>query len=112
MHCTSSVGSMILGAALLTVSSRVDAQASHAPTSVFLQAGTTGHTHELTAGVTWDWSRQWALGSGRLTGYWEASVSEWSYLTADGRRTTWLGQVGLIPVFRYRPTDGASPWLF
>lgn len=27
-------------------------------------------------------------------------------------RTAWLGQVGLIPVFRYRPAGGASPWFF
>lgn len=101
-----------LGVALLIVASRVDAQASFAPASVFVQAGTTGNTHGVTAGATWDWGRHWSLGSGQVTGYWEASVSEWSYLAADARRTAWLGQVGLIPVFRYRPADGGSPWFF
>ena len=112
MHCNSRTGTMIFGAALLALASRVEAQASFAPTSAFLQAGTTGTTHGFTAGATWDWSRQWTLGGGRVTGYWEASVSEWSYLAADARRTAWLGQVGLIPVFRYRPAGGASPWFF
>ena len=112
MHRTSRMGNIILGAVLLAIAGRVDAQASATPTSIFLQAGTTGNTHGFTAGVTWDWARQWTLGGGRVAGYWEASVSEWSYLAADARRTAWLGQVGLIPVFRYRPAGGASPWFF
>ena len=112
MHRTFPLSTMIFGVALLIAASRADAQASFAPTSAFLQAGTTGNTHGITAGATWDWPRQWSLGGGRVTGYWEASVSEWSYLAADARRTAWLGQVGLIPVFRYRPAGGASPWFF
>ena len=110
MQCTSRMGNSILGWALFAIAGGAAAQASFSPTSAFLQAGTTGNTHELTAGATWDWARQWTLGGGRVTGYWEASVSEWSYLAADRRRTAWLGQVGLIPVFRYRPAGGASPW--
>ena len=103
---------IVLGAALLAIAGRAGAQASFAPTSVFVQAGTTGNTRSLTAGVTRDWARQWRLGGGRVTGYWEASVSEWSYLAVEARRTAWLGQVGLVPVFRYRPNGGASPWYF
>ena len=103
---------IVLATVLLSVAGRAEAQASFTPTSVFLQGGTTGTTHGLTAGATWDWARHWPLGSGRVTGYWEASASEWSYPSADGRRTAWLGQVGLVPVFRYRPDDGASPWFF
>ncbi len=104
--------SLILATGFMSLAGRALAQASVTPTSVFLQAGTTGSTHGLTAGATWDWARQWPLGNGRVTGYWEASASEWSYPSADGRRTAWLGQVGLVPVFRYRPDDGASPWFF
>ena len=103
---------IVLATVLLSVAGRAEAQASFTPTSVFLQGGTTGTTHGLTAGATWDWARHWPLGSGRVTGYWEASASEWSYPSADGRRTAWLGQVGLVPVFRFRPDDGASPWFF
>ena len=106
------LSTMLLGASLFTAVGRVDAQAAFAPTSAFLQAGTTGNTHGFTAGVTWDWAREWSLAGGRVTGYWEASVSEWSYLAAEARRTAWLGQVGLIPVFRYRPAGGASHWFF
>lgn len=112
MYPTFPLCTMLLGAFLLTAAGGVAAQALFAPTAMFLQAGTTGNTHGLTAGATWDWARQWTLGGGRVTGYWEASVSEWSYLAADTRRTAWLGQVGLIPVFRYRLASGASPWFF
>ena len=112
MHLSLQLRNIISGAALLALVGGVGAQASFAPTAVFFQAGTTGHTHELTAGATWDWAQQWTLGGGRVTGYWEASVSEWSYLAATARRTAWLRQVGLIPVFRYRPAGGESPWFF
>lgn len=57
-------------------------------------------------------ARQWTLAGGRVTGYWEASVSEWSYLAADARRSAWLGHVGLIPMFGYKSAGGASQWLF
>ena len=101
---------------MLAAAGGVAAQASLSPASAFLQAGTTGNTHGLTAGATWDWPQQWTLGGGRVTGYWEASVSQWSYVAAHEsaytRRTAWLAQVGLIPVFRLRPTGGASPWFF
>ncbi len=102
----------LLYAMLLTITGHANAQPWYSPTSIFLQSGTSGKTHGITAGATWDWANKWALGGGQLTGYWEASMSEWSYPSADGRKTAWLGQVGLVPVFRFRPTSGTSPWFF
>ncbi len=87
------------------------AQDSLTPSSVFLQFGTaTNTTHEAAVGLTWDWRRHWGFGSGRLGGYWEGSISQWSYPAMDERSTATLSQVGVIPVFRYRPDDGGSPW--
>lgn len=80
------------------------------PSGFFVQAGTAKQTREFSAGLLWDWQHQWVVGPGRVTGYWEASVSRWSYSVSDGRQSAWLGQVGLIPVFRFRPDGGASPW--
>ena len=80
------------------------------PTSVFVQAATGGDTHAVTTGLSWDWNKQWAIAGGRLDGYWEISLSGWSYPSMDGRRTAWLGQVGAVPTFRYRPDEGRSPW--
>ena len=112
MHSTAPWIIIILGPVLLVHTGDAGAQPSLAPTTAFVQAGTTGNTHGITAGVTRDWPQHWSLGDGRVTGYWEASVSEWSYVAADARRTAWLGQIGLIPVFRYRPKAGTSPWFF
>jgi hypothetical protein len=81
-----------------------------APSGAFLQVGTTGHTHEGSAGLTWDWGREWSMGPGRLTGFWEISASKWSYRDIDGRQAAWLGKFGLTPVFRYRPESGTSAW--
>jgi hypothetical protein len=80
------------------------------PSLAFLQVGTTGHTHEGSAGLRWDWSKGWPAGAGRLTGFWEGSVSRWSYPSIDGRQTAWLAKIGLTPVFRYRPRSGTSAW--
>jgi hypothetical protein len=87
------------------------AQDSVAPSSLFVQAGSgTNSTREGAVGLTWDWKRQWAVGRGRLGGYWEGSIAQWSYPAMDERQAAWLSQVGLIPVFRFRSDDGASPW--
>lgn len=86
------------------------AQSEFAPTAVFVQAGTGGDTHQAAAGLNWDWRRHWSLGRGQVGGFWEVSLSGWSYPAMDGRRKAWLGQLGVVPTFRYRPADGASPW--
>lgn len=80
------------------------------PSAWFVQAGTTRRTHALTAGLNWDWPWQWRLGSGRLDGYWEASVSNWSVPAPDGRRTAALVQYALVPVLRYVPSQGDARW--
>jgi lipid A 3-O-deacylase len=45
-----------------------------------------------------------------MGGYWELTLSRWSYPAMDGRREAWLGQLGVVPTFRYRPGGGASRW--
>ena len=97
-------------AAGASIPNQARAQVDFTPSAAFVQAGSVASTHEFTTGLAWNWDRQWTLGPGRVGGYWAASLSAWSYPSADDRRTAWLGQLGLIPVFRYRPADGASPW--
>ena len=87
-----------------------DAQGGVVPSGVFLQSGTAGGTHAASAGAWWGWEKQWAVAGGALSGYWEGSLSAWSYPAMDGRRTAWLGQVGLVPVFRYRQDGPWSKW--
>ena len=105
----STLVALVGAAACLVVADATRAQ-TLAPSGAFLQVGTTGDTHEGSAGLTWDWNRDWELGPGRLTGFWESSVSRWSYPAPDGRQTAWLAKFGLTPVFRYRPDSGTSAW--
>lgn len=86
------------------------AQSGLAPSTAFIQAGWWKDTRVVTAGLTWEWGNSWSLGRGRLGGHWELSASRWSYPSMDGRREAWLGQVGIVPTFRYRWNDGTSPW--
>ena len=99
-----------IGCVLACLANVAIAQSSLSPSGVFFQAGTAAGTHTLTSGLTWDWSRDWELAGGRLGGYWELSLSRWSYPTMDGRNEAWLGQVGVVPTFRYRGAEGTSPW--
>jgi hypothetical protein len=80
------------------------------PSAALLQVGTAGHTHSQTVGLIWDWDAKWAIGAGELTGYFEGTVSQWSYSRRDDSRNATLGQFGLIPVFRYMPDHGKSGW--
>ena len=85
------------------------ADSAFAPSTGFLQAGAARNTHEQTAGLTWDWDKSWSIAGGRISGYWETSVSRWAY-SREGGRSASLGKIEFAPVFRYRPSDGASPW--
>ena len=80
------------------------------PSAVFLQAGTARQTHEVSAGADWNWGWNRTLGRGIVSGYFEAALSGWNYPNLQERETTWLGQVGAIPVLRYRPGGQGSPW--
>lgn len=84
------------------------AEPTGALSSLFAQYGVADSTRELTAGATWDWAWSKPFATGRLTGYWESSVSRWSY--EGERKATWLGKLEVTPVFRYRPNNGDSPW--
>ena len=96
---------------LLTGGSRAaQTIALFAPDAAFAQIGVADTTYGATAGLNWNWGREFQLGSARINGYWEASLSQWSYPSAVVRRTAGLIQLGVIPVFRWRPAQGASPW--
>jgi lipid A 3-O-deacylase len=96
----------------LPFAAHTDAQELLSPSAVFVQAGTAKETHQATTGLVWDWGHRWALGSGEVSGYWELSVSGWSYPTPDGRKDAWLGQLGVVPTFRYAPDAGGAQWFW
>ena len=103
---------LLIGIAVVASLAAFDSQAAEllTPSAAFLQVGTTGDTHSRTVGLIWDWDAKWAIGAGELTGYFEGSLSDWSYAGKDQGRNATLAQFGLIPVFRYRPGQGKSAW--
>lgn len=77
--------------------------------ALYLQYGSAEHsTDSWTGGVILPWNWSYALGSGRMTGYWDLSVSRWSADYQGGNRSTWV--LGAQPTLRWRPSQGQSPW--
>ncbi|WP_304349790.1 acyloxyacyl hydrolase [Comamonas testosteroni] len=91
-------------------SSMLHAQpAQSSTTAIYLQYGSAEHnTDSWTGGVMLPWNWSYALGSGRMTGYWDLSVSRWSADYQGGNRSTWV--LGAQPTLRWRPSQGQSPW--
>jgi lipid A 3-O-deacylase len=88
------------------------AQAFTHPSAAFVQSGSAQGTRALTVGLSWDLPYRWRLGPGELSSYLEASYAYWQIQSADRAGLSHLSQFALIPVLRYRPADGASPWFF
>ena len=88
------------------------AQEPTRPSFGFVQAGSAEGTRTLTAGLGWDLPYRWRLGRGELSSYLQASYAYWQIQSADRAGLSHLSQLALIPVLRYRPADGASPWFF
>jgi lipid A 3-O-deacylase len=86
------------------------AQEAFKPSSVFVQAGSAHGTRTLTTGLTWDFPYRWTLGTGALGSYLEASYAYWNISSQDRAGLSQLSQLAVVPVLRWRPDDGASPW--
>ena len=76
---------------------------------MFAQLGRAGSTTALTAGASWEWPWQWALGAhGRLSGYHDVSIGRWRAERSVGAAV--VTQVGFTPVLRYWPRSGPAGW--
>ena len=96
---------------LCSLASAAMAQLPAQTPSVYLQRDVASHgTDAFTLGATLPWGEwQKPLGSGVLSGFWDAYVSRWSY-DGVGRDHLWL--LGLTPTLRWTPDEGRSPWFF
>lgn len=101
---------VVMGLACVAPLAPSIAQPVFSPSAAFVQLGTAGDTHQFSVGLIKDWDERWSFANGRVTGYWELSLSQWSYPSVDGRRQAWLGQIGVVPTFRYGPVFGRSEW--
>ncbi|WPG35393.1 acyloxyacyl hydrolase [Variovorax sp. EBFNA2] len=97
--------------ACISQAARADTPAHH-PSSLFSQFGSAHGTRTLTAGLTWDLPYRWQLGPGELSSYLETSYAYWRIQAADRAGLSHLSQLALVPVLRYRPDEGSSPWFF
>jgi lipid A 3-O-deacylase len=100
---------------LLAVAAAVAAFSSTAcaldlmPRGAFVIGGVAPHaTHSLAAGVIWPWSWRREMLGGELTGLTEGYVSYWKARATVGRQS--FTQVGLVPLVRYRFSQGRSDW--
>ncbi|MDP9920711.1 hypothetical protein J2W24_006393 [Variovorax boronicumulans] len=100
-----------LGLCLSHVGDAAAQELTH-PSSAFVQAGSAHGTRTLTVGLSWDLPYRWQLGPGELSSYLEASYAYWQIQSADRAGLSHLSQLALVPVLRYRPEEGASPWFF
>jgi len=80
--------------------------------TLFMEGGIAEReTHALSAGASWPWGWRTDLGSLRVSGATEAFVSLWNWRSFGGGRQTSL-MVAAVPVFRFTPDVGRSPWFF
>jgi len=97
--------------ALSVVAGAAAAQLPTQTPSIYIQRDAASHgTDAFTLGATLPWGTwQRPLGSGLLTGHWDAYVSRWRY---DGGPHDSLWLLGLTPTLRWTPDEGRSPWFF
>lgn len=80
------------------------------PPALYLQYGRAEYAaNSYTLGVLLPW-HDWSypLGSGRITGYWDISASDWSAIFRGDRKNTWV--IAAKPSLRWRPHQGQSPF--
>jgi lipid A 3-O-deacylase len=80
------------------------------PQGVFVVAGAAPHsTNCLAVGAIWPWAWRKQAAGGEFSAITEAYVSYWKADAVGGGRHS-LVQIGLVPLLRYRPGQGRSPW--
>jgi len=80
------------------------------PQGVFVVAGAAPHsTNSLAIGAVWPWAWRKQAAGGEFSAITEAYVSYWKADALGGGRHS-LTQIGLVPLLRYRPDQGRSPW--
>lgn len=79
------------------------------PAGYFVQGGIAeGRIGSATVGLTWPWAWKAGLLGIEVGGVTEAYIGHWNAPSERGRRG--FTQVGMVPMFRFRPEQGRSPW--
>ncbi len=79
------------------------------PGGLFVQLGQGDNSMQAASvGLVWPWAWQRTTAGGQLGGYTEAYVARWRAKEPGGRAD--FNHIGLVPMFRFRPDAGRSPW--
>lgn len=98
---------LVLAAAVLV--SAAGHAAGLLPSAAFVEGAAADHrTYSATVGLIWPWSWKSDWFGGELTGSTEAFVSNW-ITRAESRREGYT-LIGIVPLVRYRFSQGRSPW--
>lgn len=101
--------SVALAAAFCAIALPAAAQGWN-PQGYFVQGGLGGRgIWEAGVGLTWPWAWKSSLLGTEVGGFTEAYIAHWDSPRADGGRRGFT-QIGLVPLFRFRPDQGRSPW--
>ena len=109
MHCKHiHIRSLALAAALCAVVFPAAAEGWR-PSGYVVQIGAADYRiWNASVGLTWPWAWKAGLMGTEVGGVTEAYIGHWDAPSASGRRG--FTQVGLLPMFRFRPGQGRSPW--
>ncbi|WBY00032.1 acyloxyacyl hydrolase [Ramlibacter tataouinensis] len=106
---TRSIGGALLASLFAAAAGAAPTEGLH-PGAVFAQGGV-GENGVQAAGIgllwPWDWRAQAA--GGEFSAQTELFVSQWRARGAAGAHEGYT-QAGLVPLLRYRPDEGRSPW--
>ncbi|WP_167784819.1 acyloxyacyl hydrolase [Ramlibacter rhizophilus] len=79
------------------------------PDGYFLEVGRSARDTSIAGvGLRWNWAWQAQRWGGHFSGGTELSVAYWRATTLTGRSDR--AHFALIPLLRFRPSAGASPW--
>ena len=80
-----------------------------APKGIYVEIGGAEHsTYAAGAGLIWPWSLRGSWLGGEITGSTDAFINHWNAKSWSRRQGHSL--VGVVPLLRYRFSDGRSPW--
>lgn len=103
-----SLRSLALAAAFCAIAPAAAAEGLR-PAGYFVQGGIAqSRVWSAAVGLTWPWAWKSSLLGVEVGGVTEASISHWDAPSDRGRRG--FTQLGLVPMFRFRPEQGRSPW--
>jgi len=75
-----------------------------------VRSGETGGTNSATVGMMVPWTPLESLHSASMSTYLDLFVSNWHVTPVIAGSRANLLQIGVVPMLRYRFSDGASPW--